>query len=63
MTTTYTPKELSKMARKLVAGMSKMQGRKVKFAGYTLNVHNLGTSLWAHAKDDDGTIHNWVIAI
>ena len=62
-TTTYTQKDLSKMARTLVTYKNKRQDRKVRFIGYTLNVHNLGASLWAHAKDDDGAIHNWVIAI
>ena len=37
-----------------------MQGPKVR---YTLDIHNLGASLWAHAKRDDGTTLNWVIAI
>ena len=61
--TTYTPKDLSKMARKLVAYKNKTQDRKVRFIGYTLNVHNLGASLWVHAKADDGTIQDWVIAL
>ena len=48
--TNYTQKELSQMARKLVAYKNKTQDRKVRFIGYTLNVHNLGASLLVHAE-------------